>query len=258
MRSDAICYSSNFNIMLTTQTTQFITIFNLAVPGNWVIHSRKLSSMQYCLTQLLIVICQQFSALSDSTWQRVQPSVSQNTDIKIREPCWKEISKMKNSTEQHWPYFSHCGQLVRPKDEGIPWCHCALVCVLYVFDVEFGEQKGIPTVVNTRWNSTLRQVNAVLQCYHLKLCAVLDKAGHTGSCHSQQGSGICWRSWWTSWSHLEKQLIWHGGEGYPKQCCCSIHLAPQPPPWEAESSNLFPERPGQKSPGILENGQDTR
>ncbi|XP_030264667.1 zinc finger BED domain-containing protein 4-like [Sparus aurata] len=47
-----------------------------------------------------------------------------------------------------------------------------------VFDAEFGEQKGIPAAVNTRWNSTLRQVKAVLQCNHLKLCAVLEKAGH--------------------------------------------------------------------------------
>ncbi|XP_024908564.1 zinc finger BED domain-containing protein 4-like [Cynoglossus semilaevis] len=47
-----------------------------------------------------------------------------------------------------------------------------------VFDAEFGEQKGIPAAVNTRLNSTLRQVKAVLQCNHLKLCAVLEKAGH--------------------------------------------------------------------------------
>ncbi|KAI7808688.1 hypothetical protein IRJ41_011592 [Triplophysa rosa] len=47
-----------------------------------------------------------------------------------------------------------------------------------VFDSEFGEQKGIPAAVNTRWNSTLRQVKAVPQCDLLKLCAVLQKAGH--------------------------------------------------------------------------------
>lgn len=47
-----------------------------------------------------------------------------------------------------------------------------------VFDAEFGEQKSIPAAVNTRWNSTLRQVKAVVQCDHLKLCTVLKKAGH--------------------------------------------------------------------------------
>ncbi|KAL3977407.1 claudin [Sarotherodon galilaeus] len=47
-----------------------------------------------------------------------------------------------------------------------------------VFEAEFGEQKGIPAAVITRWNSTLRQVKAVLQCEHLKLCAVLEMAGH--------------------------------------------------------------------------------
>lgn len=47
-----------------------------------------------------------------------------------------------------------------------------------VFDTEFGEQKGIPAAVNTRSNSTLRQVKGVLQCDHLKLCAVLENAGH--------------------------------------------------------------------------------
>lgn len=46
-----------------------------------------------------------------------------------------------------------------------------------VFEAEFGE-RGIPAAVNTRWNSTLRQVKAVLQCDHLKLCRVLEKAGH--------------------------------------------------------------------------------
>ena len=46
-----------------------------------------------------------------------------------------------------------------------------------VFEAEFG-QRGIPAAVNTRWNSTLRQVKAVLQCDHLKLGHVLEKAGH--------------------------------------------------------------------------------
>ncbi|KAF3840335.1 hypothetical protein F7725_019052, partial [Dissostichus mawsoni] len=47
-----------------------------------------------------------------------------------------------------------------------------------VFDAEFGEQRGIPAAVTTRWNSTLRQVKAVLRCEHPKLCQVLEKAGH--------------------------------------------------------------------------------
>uniref|UniRef100_A0A3Q3AAB9 HAT C-terminal dimerisation domain-containing protein n=1 Tax=Kryptolebias marmoratus TaxID=37003 RepID=A0A3Q3AAB9_KRYMA len=47
-----------------------------------------------------------------------------------------------------------------------------------VFETEFGERKSIPASVITRWNSTVRQVKAVLQCEHLKLCAVLEKAGH--------------------------------------------------------------------------------
>ncbi|KAJ4926019.1 hypothetical protein JOQ06_008204 [Pogonophryne albipinna] len=47
-----------------------------------------------------------------------------------------------------------------------------------VFDAEFGEQRGIPAAVTTRWNSTLRQVKAVLRCEHPKLCRVLEKAGH--------------------------------------------------------------------------------
>uniref|UniRef100_A0A673ZZR7 Uncharacterized LOC115161945 n=1 Tax=Salmo trutta TaxID=8032 RepID=A0A673ZZR7_SALTR len=37
---------------------------------------------------------------------------------------------------------------------------------------------GIPVAVNTRWNSTLRQVKAVIQCDHRKLSHVLEKAGH--------------------------------------------------------------------------------
>ncbi|KAF3851504.1 hypothetical protein F7725_013276, partial [Dissostichus mawsoni] len=47
-----------------------------------------------------------------------------------------------------------------------------------VFDAEFGEQRSIPAAVTTRWNSTLRQVKAVLRCEHPKLCRVLEKAGH--------------------------------------------------------------------------------
>ncbi|XP_058502633.1 uncharacterized protein LOC131470676 [Solea solea] len=46
-----------------------------------------------------------------------------------------------------------------------------------VFDNAFVEQKGVPAAVNTRWNSTLRQVKAVLHCNHVKLCAILEKAG---------------------------------------------------------------------------------
>uniref|UniRef100_A0A8C7I8Q0 Uncharacterized protein n=1 Tax=Oncorhynchus kisutch TaxID=8019 RepID=A0A8C7I8Q0_ONCKI len=45
-----------------------------------------------------------------------------------------------------------------------------------VFEAEFWE-RGIPAVVNTRWNSTLRQVKAVIQCDHLKLSHVLEN-GH--------------------------------------------------------------------------------
>uniref|UniRef100_A0A3B5R8K2 HAT C-terminal dimerisation domain-containing protein n=1 Tax=Xiphophorus maculatus TaxID=8083 RepID=A0A3B5R8K2_XIPMA len=47
-----------------------------------------------------------------------------------------------------------------------------------VFEAEFGERKSITASVITRWNSTVRQVKAVLQCEHLKLCAILEKAGH--------------------------------------------------------------------------------
>jgi len=47
-----------------------------------------------------------------------------------------------------------------------------------IFDGEFGEHRGIPAAVSTRWNSTLRQVKAVLHCDQQKLCRVLEKAGH--------------------------------------------------------------------------------
>ena len=45
------------------------------------------------------------------------------------------------------------------------------------FEREFG-QRGVPASVTTRWNSTLRQLKAVLICDHLKLSAVLEEAGH--------------------------------------------------------------------------------
>uniref|UniRef100_A0A673WXI8 HAT C-terminal dimerisation domain-containing protein n=1 Tax=Salmo trutta TaxID=8032 RepID=A0A673WXI8_SALTR len=35
-----------------------------------------------------------------------------------------------------------------------------------------------PAAVNTRWNSTLKQVKVFIQCDHLKLCHVLEKNGH--------------------------------------------------------------------------------
>uniref|UniRef100_A0A9J8C8A2 HAT C-terminal dimerisation domain-containing protein n=1 Tax=Cyprinus carpio carpio TaxID=630221 RepID=A0A9J8C8A2_CYPCA len=47
-----------------------------------------------------------------------------------------------------------------------------------IFDGELGEHRGIPAAVSTRWNSTLRQVKAVLHCDQQKLCAVLEKSGH--------------------------------------------------------------------------------
>ena len=51
-----------------------------------------------------------------------------------------------------------------------------------VLDGEFGEEKGIPAAVNTRWNLTLRQVQAVLKFEHLKLCNILEKSGHKELC----------------------------------------------------------------------------
>lgn len=47
-----------------------------------------------------------------------------------------------------------------------------------IFDGEFGEHEGIPAAVSMRWNSTLRQVKAVLHCDQQKLCAVHEKALH--------------------------------------------------------------------------------
>lgn len=46
------------------------------------------------------------------------------------------------------------------------------------FEAAYGERNGIPAAVNTRWNSTLRQVKAALQCDHVKLSHLLEKAGH--------------------------------------------------------------------------------
>lgn len=47
---------------------------------------------------------------------------------KVHFQTWihRKTFKNKNSTEQHWPCFSHCGHFVWPKDEGVPWSHCAL------------------------------------------------------------------------------------------------------------------------------------
>lgn len=45
------------------------------------------------------------------------------------------------------------------------------------FENEFG-QRGIPACVTTCWNSTLRQLKAVLSCDHLRLCTFLENVGH--------------------------------------------------------------------------------
>lgn len=45
------------------------------------------------------------------------------------------------------------------------------------FEKEFG-QRGIPASITTRWNSTLRQLKAVLNCDHQKLSNVLEVGGH--------------------------------------------------------------------------------
>ena len=67
---------------------------------------------------------QELSALTDST------VLGQCSPVF----CWTWISKtenlenlkIKNSTEPHWQCFSHHGLLVWLKDEGVPWCNCAL------------------------------------------------------------------------------------------------------------------------------------
>lgn len=46
-----------------------------------------------------------------------------------------------------------------------------------IFEREFG-QSGIPASVVTRWNSTLRQLKAVLKCDATKLTAILQESGH--------------------------------------------------------------------------------
>nr|XP_055032036.1 zinc finger BED domain-containing protein 4-like [Misgurnus anguillicaudatus] len=46
------------------------------------------------------------------------------------------------------------------------------------FEDKFG-QRGIPAAVNTRWNSTLRQVKAVLSFSHQELCSVVQDTGHS-------------------------------------------------------------------------------
>uniref|UniRef100_A0A673CRU7 HAT C-terminal dimerisation domain-containing protein n=1 Tax=Sphaeramia orbicularis TaxID=375764 RepID=A0A673CRU7_9TELE len=46
-----------------------------------------------------------------------------------------------------------------------------------IFEREFG-QSGIPSSVVTRWNSTLRQLKAVLKCDATKLTAILQESGH--------------------------------------------------------------------------------
>lgn len=45
------------------------------------------------------------------------------------------------------------------------------------FEKEFGRRR-IPFSVTTRWNSTLRQLKAVLSCDHLRLCTFLENVGH--------------------------------------------------------------------------------
>lgn len=46
------------------------------------------------------------------------------------------------------------------------------------FEDRFG-QRGIPAAVNTRWNSTLRQIKAVLSFSHQELCHVVQGTGHS-------------------------------------------------------------------------------
>lgn len=51
---------------------------------------------------------------------------TQSNYIKNREPhCWGTFN-VKNSVDRDWSCFTYCGQLVRPKDDGFLWCHCAL------------------------------------------------------------------------------------------------------------------------------------
>lgn len=120
-----------------------------------------------------------------------------------------------------------------------------------IFDGEFGEHRGIPAAVSTRWNSTLRQVKAVRHCDQQKLCAILEKAGHKELSFTP-------REW-----NLLKELVdilkplgeatdLTRGEIHYNQCSCSIRLIPQSSSWEAEASSLFPERPGQRSAGLPE------
>ncbi|KAL3048825.1 hypothetical protein OYC64_008329 [Pagothenia borchgrevinki] len=109
-----------------------------------------------------------------------------------------------------------------------------------VFDAEFGEQRGIPAAVTTRWNSTLRQVKAVLRCEHPKLCRVLEKAGHKELLFTAR-----------EWNVLKElvDIMNPFGEATDltqdsdNQFCCSICPVPKSPPREAEATSPFPQQP---------------
>ncbi|XP_038823451.1 uncharacterized protein LOC120023496 [Salvelinus namaycush] len=135
-------------------------------------------------------ICEQFEAICDEVhdedhlddpelWNDLTPEDQQIVDAAI------------GTTKQRLQCFAHTLQLVvgdglketkvmTPSLSKLSKISSLLhtnTTLKEVFEAEFGE-RGIPAAVNTRWNSTLRQVKAVIQCDHRKLSHVLEKAGH--------------------------------------------------------------------------------
>ncbi|XP_016114748.1 uncharacterized protein [Sinocyclocheilus grahami] len=182
-------------------------------------------------------------------WNDLSPEEQQSLDAAI-------------ARKQHLQCFAHTLQLV--VGDGLKETN-AISCALSklskissllhtsttfkeVFQSEFGE-KSIPAAVNTRWNSTLRQVKALIECDHPKVCGVLEKSGHKELLFTSR-----------EWNQLKEVVdilkpfaeatdLTRGKNGH-HQCCCSIGSCSKSPLGEAEVTGLLLKWPSQKFASI--------
>ena len=78
------------------------------------------------------------------------------------------------------------------------------------FEMVFGQNKGIPAIVCTRWwNSTLHQISAITSLSHQALCDLLEDQVHKELKFSAMDGGVSCKNWSLCYSHFLKQPTRH-------------------------------------------------
>ena len=132
-----------------------------------------------------------------SLWEELSEEAQEDVDLALS----------RNSRKQRLQCFTHTLQLAvadglkETKTINLAMSKASKLCTLLhssctfkeAFERAFGSKKGIPALVCTRWNSTLRQVKAITSLDHQHLSDLMEAQGHSGMKFTPR-----------EWSHLQE------------------------------------------------------